>query len=270
MQLRYYILILFCLISIRIFAQSTASQQVVRFDIEAPQLETSKKIWVYIPKPYEKSEKAYSVIYMHDAQNLFDAQTSYVGEWKVDEYLDSISEDETIIVGIEHGNEKRADELTPYPHEKYGGGKADVYLDFIINTLKPHIDKTYRTVSDAKHTTIFGSSFGGLLSFYAVIQYPETFGNAGVFSPSFWFTDDIYNLVEQTNIPESSRFYFLAGSDESEEMVPDVERMVSLLQRKGVPPEHIGSTIIAGGKHNETLWSENFPEAYQWLVNNNE
>ncbi|MEZ4793065.1 MAG: alpha/beta hydrolase-fold protein [Gelidibacter sp.] len=266
MQLRNFLLAFLCIFALRISAQSTASQQVVTFKVEAPQLQTQKKIWVYLPKSYEKSKKSYSVIYMHDAQNLFDAATSYVGEWKIDEYLDSISDDETIVVGIEHGNEKRIDELTPYPHEKYGGGKGDAYLDFIINTLKPHIDSTYRTLPDAKHTTMFGSSLGGLMSFYAVIKYPETFGNAGAFSPSFWFSEAIYKLVEQSDIPESSRFYFLVGSDESEEMVPDLKKMVSLLQRKGVKPENMMSTIIEGGKHNEKLWSEHFPEAYQWLI----
>jgi alpha-glucosidase len=266
MQLRLIILIFIVVFTFRITAQSTASQQVVTFVIEAPQLETQKKIWVYLPKSYENSQKAYSVIYMHDAQNLFDAETSYVGEWKVDEYLDSIPDCETIVVGIEHGNEKRIDELTPYLHEKHGGGKGDDYLDFIINTLKPQIDNKYRTLPDTNNTTIFGSSLGGLMSFYAVIKYPNIFGNAGVFSPSFWFNDDIYKLVEMTDIPESSRFYFLAGSEESEETIPDLERMVSLLQRKGVRPEHITSTIIEGGKHNEAFWSTHFSEAYQWLI----
>ena len=268
MQLRHIILIFICIVSFRISAQSTASQQVVTFEIEAPQLDTTKKIWVYLPKSYEKSKKAYSVIYMHDAQNLFDGTTSYVGEWKIDEYLDSISEDETIIVGIEHGNEKRIDELTPFPHEKYGGGKGDSYLNFIMNTLKPYIDGTYRTLLDGQHTTMMGSSLGGLLSFYAVIKYPVIFGNAGVFSPSFWFSDEIYKLVEQSYIPETSRFYFLVGSEESEEMVPDLEKMIALLQGKSVMPEHFASRIIEGGKHNETLWSDNFPEAYLWLIKN--
>lgn len=270
MPLRYFIFILFFILAFRISAQSTASQQVVSFKIEAPQLETQKKIWVYLPKSYEKSKKAYSVVYMHDAQNLFDAQTSYVGEWMVDEYLDSISEDETIIVGIEHGGEKRIDELTPYPHEKYGGGEGDMYLDFIKNSLKPYIDKTYRTRTDAHNTIIFGSSLAGLISFYAVIKYPETFGNAGVFSPSFWFNDEIYKLVEKTNIPGSSRFYFLVGTDEGEEVVPDLAKMITLLQRKAVKPEHIESKIIEGGKHNELLWSSQFPEAYQWLIKSHE
>lgn len=268
MQLRPFFLIFFSFLVFKTTAQSTASQHVATFTIEAPELETQKKIWVYLPASYEKTQKAYSVIYMHDAQNLFDAKTSFVGEWQIDEYLDSIANDETIIIGIEHGNEKRIDELTPYPHEKYGGGKGDLYLDFIKNTLKPKIDSSYKTRPESEHTIIVGSSLGGLLSFYACIQYPETFGNAGVISPSFWLNKEIYKLVEQAQIPESSRFYFLAGSNESEEMIPDMEKMIVLLQRKGVHPENIKNSIIEGGEHNETLWSKYFPMVYEWLIKN--
>lgn len=271
MQLRHIFFILFLIFTVPNSAQSTASQQVVMFEIEAPQLETQKKIWVYLPKSYEKSQKAYSVIYMHDAQNLFDATTSYVGEWKIDEYLDSMAEDKTIIIGIEHGNDKRIEELTPYSNEKYGGGKGDLYLDFIINTLKPHIDSTFRTLTDAKHTSIVGSSLGGLISFYAIIKYPEIFENAGVFSASFWINREIFQLVESIDIPESSRFYFIVGSEEGDkDMVKDQENMVSLLERKGVKPENIVNKVCKGGKHSETYWSDYFPAAYQWLIMNNE
>ncbi|RAJ25351.1 putative alpha/beta superfamily hydrolase [Gelidibacter algens] len=249
-------------------AQSTASAQVSTFTIEAPQLQVKKKIWVYLPKDYLKSTTEYPVIYMHDAQNLYDAATSYVGEWNVDESLDSIANSKVIIVGIEHGNDKRMDELTPYPNETYGGGKGDQYLDFIINTLKPQIDASYRTLKNVKHTSIFGSSLGGLLSFYAVVKYPETFGNAGIFSPSFWFSNRIFNLVSETTISPNSRFYFLAGSEESETMVPDQTKMVDLLLTKGVPQNNIKNTITEGGQHNEALWRQNFPKAYQWLIKN--
>src|SRR5690606_15416590 len=85
---------------------STASAQVSTFTINAPQLDTIKKIWVYLPKNYSKSKKSYPVIYMHDAQNLFDSATSYSGEWNVDESLDSINA-QVIVIGIEHGNAKR-------------------------------------------------------------------------------------------------------------------------------------------------------------------
>jgi predicted alpha/beta superfamily hydrolase len=267
MCLKTVLLGLFCIISISIYSQSTASQQVAKFSIEEPQWQAERTIWVYLPKNYENSEKAYAVIYMHDAQNLFDAETSYVGEWKIDEYLDSILVSESIIVGIEHGNEKRLEELTPFSNDKYGGGKGDIYLDFIINTLKPHIDSTYRTKHDAKHTSIIGSSLGGLLSFYATIKYPEVFGNAGVFSPSFWYSNAIYEFVEVSKISETSKFYFLMGTEESETAVAEQEKMVNLLLEKGVNPNQIVNKIVEGGKHNEAFWSSEFPEAYQWLMN---
>lgn len=249
-------------------SQSTASAQVSTFILEVPGLHDEKKIWIYLPQAYSHSEKAYPVIYMHDAQNLFDSETSYVGEWFVDEYLDSISDNSAIIIGIEHGNEKRTDELTPFPNEKYGGGKGDVYLNFIINTLKPYIDTTYHTLRNPKHTSIFGSSLGGLLSFYALIKYPETFGNAGIFSPSFWFSNRIFDFVTESDISPDSRFYFLAGSEESENMVPDQNKMVDLLLKNGVSKNNLKSIIIEGGEHKEALWRDNFPEAYQWLIKN--
>ncbi|MCY1371960.1 putative esterase [compost metagenome] len=125
--MRYlFTIFLFCFF-LNVKAQkSTASPQVSTFEIEAPQLKTVKKIWVYLPKNYATSEKKYPVIYMHDAQNLFDAKTSYAGEWNVDETLDSLKT-QAIVIGIEHGNEKRMDELTPFPNKKHGVGKADDY-----------------------------------------------------------------------------------------------------------------------------------------------
>ena len=257
---------LIILFSYQIHSQSTASKQVSTFVIEAPQLNTHKNIWVYLPKSYENPKSAYAVIYMHDAQNLFDDSTSYIGEWKIDEYLDSISNNEVIIVGIEHGNEKRIDELTPYKHEKYGGGNGDNYINFIKNTLKPHIDITYRTLPDAKNTTIFGSSLGGLISFYASVKYPDTFGNAVVFSPSFWYSNEIYELVETSDINKNTNFFFLVGTEEGETAVADQQKMVDLLIKKGHDKNKIINQVIEGGKHNEALWSKHFPEAFLWLT----
>lgn len=264
---RYVLVVVFILFFTHIYSQSTASQQVTKFDIEAPQLNTIKTIWVYLPKSYQTSNKSYPTIYMHDAQNLFDKELSYAGEWQVDEYLDSISEKESIVIGIEHGNEKRIDELTPFKHIKYGGGNGDAYLSFIRFTLKPHIDTSFRTLKEKEHTTICGSSLGGLISFYAMLKYPDTFSNGGIFSPSFWFSEAIYNLVKETTISKSSRFYFLVGTDESEDMVSNQKKMIDLLLKKGVNSQNIKLKIVEGGKHNEALWAKNFPEAYQWLIN---
>ena len=138
------------------FSQSTSSTQVSTFKIQAPELNTEKTVWIYLPKNYKISSNKYPVIYMHDAQNLFDDKTSYAGEWEVDEFMDSLSNQLSIIVGIEHGNEKRIKELTPFPNEKYGGGNGLKYLEFIKSTLKPYIDKNYRTKHEPKYTTLFG------------------------------------------------------------------------------------------------------------------
>ena len=246
-------------------AQSTASKNVSTFTIEAPQLKTTKKIWIYLPEGYSTAvKKKYSVIYMHDAQNLFDAKTSYVGEWNVDEKLDSLKAP-VIVVGVEHGNDKRIDELTPFKNEKYGGGNADNYLDFIVKTLKPYIDKNYRTKTKAKNTTIMGSSLGGLVSYYAILKYPEVFGNAGVFSPSFWFSNDIYTYTEQAP-KNKTRIYFLCGDKESDDMVAEMKKMETLLDRNRCYCLHLTkSKIVKGGEHNEKLWRDNFVNAVLWL-----
>ena len=238
--------------------------RVTTFSLEAPQLQTSKKIWLYLPQDYDTSKKKYPVIYMHDAQNLFDDKTAFAGEWRIDETLDSLKAN-VIIVGIEHGNEKRLEELTPFPNEKYGGGKADVYLDFIVNTLKPHMDLNYRTKSGKMNTAIAGSSLGGLVSYYAVLKYPNIFGKAAIFSPSFWFTNDIYNLTENTK-KLNTKLYFLCGDSESETMVNDMNKMVDLVNDKRCSCMHLTKkVIVAGGKHNEKLWSNAFGKAYLWL-----
>ena len=273
MKLQNLLVLISLLIGININAQSTASKQVSTFTIDAPQLETQKKIWVYLPIDYQNTTKSYPVIYMHDAQNLFDDKTSFVGEWKVDEYLDTLDKNESIIIGIEHGNEKRIEELTPYPNEKYGGGKGDDYMNFIINTLKPYIDSRYRTLSTKQHTTIWGSSLGGLISLYAVINYPETFGKAGIFSLAIWINkNDMFELVKNSEIDPEKKFYFLVGSEEGETtddasaMVSDQHEMVQLLKDKGIINENIIDKVIPDGHHNESLWSTNFPEAYQWII----
>ncbi|TXE09484.1 alpha/beta hydrolase [Gelidibacter salicanalis] len=248
------------------YSQHTLSPQVSKFTIEALQLGTDKQIWIYLPKDYSENSAHYPTLYMQDAQNLFDAATSYAGEWEIDEYLDANASNNAIIIGIEHGNEKRMSELTPYPNESYGGGNADAYLEFIIHTLKPHIDSTYRTLENAKSTSIFGSSLGGLLLFYAILKHPEVFGSAGVFSASFWFNPEIFDVVAASQISKNSRFYFLAGSAESDTMVPDQEKMVSLLLEKGVPQHQLTNIKVEGGQHNEALWRENFGQAFIWLM----
>lgn len=246
--------------------QSTASNQVSTFNIEAPQLNTTKKIWMYLPKNYNTSQKKYPVIYMHDAQNLFDTKTSYVGEWNVDEKLDSLNA-QVIIVGIEHGNQKRMEELTPYKNAKYGGGNADNYLEFIVKTLKPAIDSKYRTKTNTKNTGIMGSSLGGLVSYYAILKYPEVFGKAGVFSPSFWFSRK--EIIDLTNsVPKlNTKIYFLCGENEGDaDMFIDLNTIEKLVSEKRCECKNLtNKKIVKSGQHNEKLWRDAFVDAYVWL-----
>jgi predicted alpha/beta superfamily hydrolase len=242
------------------------SGQVYTFKILAKQLNCKRKIWVYLPKNYDRTNKKYPVIYMHDAQNLFDSRTAFAGEWNVDETLDSINA-QVIVVGIEHGNEKRIEELTPFKNIKHGGGNADLYLDFIVNNLKPHIDSLYRTKIDSKNTCMFGSSLGGLVSFYAVLKYPNVFGKAGVFSPSFWFNrNEIFELLKQKK-EFKSKIYFLCGDSEGDDdMLKDLNNMEYLINSKRCSCLKLNKKVIVkNGQHNEKLWRNGFKKAYLWL-----
>lgn len=263
-MIRYIYLLLILLVFLPGKAQNTASKNVITHTLEAPQLEGTRKLFIYLPFNYKTTDKKYPVIYMHDAQNLFDRQTAYSNEWCVDETLDSLKA-QTIIVGIAHGESNRIKELTPYPNTQYGGGGADAYLDFLVNTVKPYIDSNYRTKTNKDDTYIFGSSLGGLVSYYAFLKYPDVFGGAGVFSPSFWFNNSIYTITENT--PEiNGRIYFMAGEAESKNMVADLYKMEGLVRKKINSTGQLKCKTVPGGEHNELLWAQEFAEAYSWLV----
>ena len=122
-------------------------------------------------------------MYMHDGQNIFDDFTSAYGEWGVDECVDSLvksGKPGCIIVGIDNGP-KRMNEYNPYDHKEFGKGEGDLYLDFIVHTLKPFIDKQHRTLTKRENTIIAGSSMGGLISYYAMLQHPGHFWKRGHF-----------------------------------------------------------------------------------------
>ncbi|WP_034886421.1 alpha/beta hydrolase [Gillisia sp. JM1] len=223
---------------------------------------------MYLPESHTSKTEKHPVLYLQDAQNLFDISTSYAGEWKVDETLDSLGLD-LIVIGIEHGNDKRIDELTPFPHPEYKGGKADAYLDFVLNTLRPKVDSLYNTSTTAENTFIGGSSLGGLFSYYATLKHPDVFSKAIVFSPSFWYSEDVFSYVEsiESEDIEDLQFYFRAGEKESETMLPLMFKMKELLSSKLASDTQINIDSIPDGEHNEKLWAKSFPDAALWLLN---
>ncbi|MBK8555192.1 MAG: alpha/beta hydrolase [Lewinellaceae bacterium] len=183
-----------------------------------PQLDRTRRIWVYLPPDYASSGKNYPVLYMHDAQNLFDAATSFSGEWEVDESLNLLFQQGDygcIVVGIDNGGTHRLDEYSPWVNTQYGGGEGELYVDFMVNTLKPHIDSLYRTLPGRQATGIMGSSMGGLISMYALSERQDVFSKAGIFSPAFWFAgNEPANHVASSTKEGDVRVYFLAGGDE--------------------------------------------------------
>ena len=230
----------------------------------------SHKVWLYLPPNYTTSKEKYPVIYMHDAQNLFDDTTSFVGEWAVDETLNELYKrtgKSFIVVGVENGGEKRIEEYTPWKHEKYGGGKGDIYINFLVKELKPFIDKNYRTLPAANQTAIIGSSLGGLISFYGGLKHPEFFGKIGALSTSFWFSDKVIDFTKENGNQKKTKLYFLVGEKEGDEMVPDTKNMEKLLLETGFPSENIHTKIVAEGKHTESFWKAEFLEVITFLYN---
>lgn len=245
---------------------ASANVHIVSENFDMPQLGRQRRIWIYLPPDYGKSHKKYPVIYMHDGQNLFDAYTSGYGEWGVDELLDKMPDaEQSIIVGIDHGGEYRVTEYDPFD-SKYGKGQGAEYVDFLVNTLKPYIDSHYRAKTDAKHTTVAGSSMGGLISMYAVLKYPKVFGNGGIFSPSFWIALQMYDLAKQTSLPSGTRFYFVCGDSESDSMAADMQKMADVIHENGISENNITTVIMQGERHNEKQWNKDFPAFYSWLV----
>jgi metallo-beta-lactamase class B len=220
-----------------------------------------------LPKNYAQSGKTYPVVYLNDGQNLFNEQTAAFGEWGVDECMDSLQNQiskEAIIVGIDHGGDKRMTEYNPYDHPQFGKGEGKAYVDFLANTLKPFIDSKYRTKKGADYTMIGGSSMGADISLYAVFEYPNVFGGAFIFSPAFWVTPSLYEAATHFNSEAMPKFYFYAGGKESTTMVSDLEKMVGILQLKS--RVQIRKSINPLGQHQEQSWRAEFPDAYRWLM----
>jgi predicted alpha/beta superfamily hydrolase len=233
-----------------------------------PGLNRERTVRIYLPPGYERSRQRYPVLYMHDGQNLFDAATSYAGEWGVDETLNELSKSHglrIIVVGIDNGGTDRIHELNPWDNPQYGKGEGVEYMAFVVDVLKPWVDRNYRTRADRRHTVIMGSSMGGLISSYALNHYPGVFGAAGVFSPAYWMAPQLITDTRTHPPPPTARVYFYAGGSESESMVPDMKYMVELLRSAGLPPRNLEIEIDPVGRHNEAAWRAQFPHAVAWL-----
>ena len=250
----------------------------------SPRLSNRRDIFVYLPPSYSHTEQRYPVLYMHDGQNLFDNALSFAGEWRVDETMEQLSRErrlEAIVVGIPNMGEQRMDEYSPFHHAGLGGGQGDVYLEFIVHTLKPIIDRDFRTRAEPAATGIMGSSMGGLISLYAFFRYPSVFGFAGVMSPSLWFAGYRMLGFVETAVFNPGRLYLDAGTreygdahhgnhhprTESRKYYASVRRLKRLLVAKGYRPHrnllHIEEKWAS---HNESAWERRLPLAIEFFL----
>jgi predicted alpha/beta superfamily hydrolase len=226
----------------------------------------SRHLFAYLP-PSHGSGRRFPVVYMHDAQNLFDEATSESGEWRADETMEELALEglEAIVVGIPHAGERRGKE--------YAGPDASAYLSFLADTVRQLVNESFDVDERREATGVVGSSLGGLISLQGVYEHRDVFSFAGVFSPAFWWNDDAsFELVEREEPPDA-RIYLDVGGDEWNDgedtrhaYVDGFERMSALLRRKGFDERALKTVFDPGGVHHETAWSRRLPDALRFLL----
>jgi len=254
----------------------------------SPQLKNRRAVDVYLPASYASGVR-YPVIYLQDGQNLSDPHTAFAGTWDLDATIDRLAWRgiDAIYVGVHNAGRNRLAEYSPFPDPRHGGGEADAYLAFLVDTLKPRIDRLFRTRPDRDSTGMLGSSMGGLVSLYAYFRYPAVFARAGVMSPSIWFGQGaIVDFIRDARVPRG-RVYLDVGTSEGAGTLRDVRRLGRLLVRKGfrrrrrpafagagsVPGERRSSPSSslryvedAGGRHTEAAWASRLEAALAFLL----
>ncbi|MGL6289074.1 MAG: alpha/beta hydrolase [Silanimonas sp.] len=238
------------------------------FDVALPALGLERTVRVYLPRGYTNCEGCrYPVVYFMDGQNVFDAATSYAGEWGADETLDDLlaKHDLAVIaVGVDHGDAARVHELSVWENPEHAPARGEAFLADLVGAVKPAIDARYRTRPTAASTTIVGSSMGGLMAHAAVLRHPEVFGGALIFSPSYWFSPAIAEETARTPLRAGQRVFLYAGGAESESMVPEAKAMFERL--RAAPPLMLDKDFVENplAGHNETAWRAALPAGLCW------
>jgi len=221
-------------------AQERALEPDVRMHSAVPSkfLAKPRDVMVWLPPGYgTEREKRYPVLYLQDGANV------YI-EWRVDEIakplIASQQIEPLIIVLVPNGGgpEDRYDDYTPTrPANARAGGKAGAYGRFLVEELKPFIDREYRTLKDPASAGLGGASLGGLVSLYLGLDYPEVFGKLAVMSPSVWWDNKlILRKVNGLKTKPSSRIWLDVGALETQTVLRDVKELRDALRRKGWTP----------------------------------
>jgi predicted alpha/beta superfamily hydrolase len=240
----------------------------------SPQRHSRRDVDVYLPSSYASGVR-YPVVYLQDGQNLSDPASAFAGTWELEATIERLAWGglEAIFVGIHHTGRGRLAEYSPFADARHGGGQADAYLEFVVHTLKPRIDRTFNTRRDRESTVILGSSMGGLVSLYAYFRYPSVFSRAGVMSPSIWFGQGaIVRFIEEARVPRG-RIYLDVGTGEGAGTLRDVRRLGRVLVRKGFRRRRHPASSSAlryvedhGARHTEGAWAFRLQGALEFLL----
>lgn len=244
---------------------------------------------VWLPPSYADRSQRYPVLYMHDGQNLFDPAVANTGvDWGIDEAIVRLMRDTghpgAIVVGVWHGSQRWRDYMpqaawaaleaqgvpTPYPIRADGPPWSDDYLQFLVADVKPLVDAVYRTLPDRLHTFVMGSSMGGLISLYALEEYPEVFGAAGCLS-THWPAGGnalVDFLAARLPAPGRHRLYFDYGTATLDaEYEPYQRRMDEHLRRAGYAEGRDWITLrFDGAEHNEAAWRARLDVPVRFLL----
>ena len=222
-------------------------------EVLSPQLRNYRDMVVGLPPGYEDGGHRHPVVYMQDGQNLFDPATSYAGDWGLVGTLNAMAPEpvQPILVGIPNIGRRRRYEYSPFRDIIHGGGGGDRYLAFIVETVKPLVDASFRTRPERPNTVIAGSSLGGLISLYGLFRYADIFGAAGV------------SMSERFLVLHALRLKGMAG----DEALHDVRALKALLVKAGHREGRDLSYVEEqDGEHDEEAWGRRFAVALPFLL----
>ena len=231
-----------------------------------------RDVTVLLPVEYGRSPRQrFPVVYLHDGQNLFNAAEGNGGEWRVDETALALARrgraEAVIVVGVHSVSDRRVDDYTPTSMARDTvsgtlrfGGKADAYGRFLVEELKPFIDRTYRTEPSVSRTALGGSSLGGLVTMYLGLAYPKVFGTLLVVSPSVWWDEMmIVKRVDGLESRMAQRVWLDMGTNEGPGSVDQARSLRDALVRKGWSLEKdLRYAEYPGAGHDESAWAERF------------
>lgn len=248
--------------------------ELVDEDFYIPQLDRYRRVWALLPYNYYSTDQYYPVLYLQDAQNLFNEGSEF-GNWEIDKKLSLLAEygrGDVIIVAVDHGQEERIKEFI-FDNDKVAkGSEGKKYIRFVTDTLKPFIDATYRTKKEREFTGIGGSSLGGLVSIYSGFLYPEVYSKLLIFSPSLWVEPNNNFPMLSFRKPFKTKVYLYGGEQEGSKMVKRIrkfERSLRQWEKNQLFDFEIRTSINPDGTHNEFYWSQEFPRAVEWLYYDN-